>query len=335
MSEGGIGAPSRRSSGERANASGSDGRANGSGPVERGTDGRADEPCKGEDPHHGSPPFHKDFFKKPCYLNVSSQLALECLCCSMGDVFTLNQSFRAENSNTVRHLSEFLMMEVELAFSNLETIISLAEEYIKEMVKFALHKSEDIDYISEHHDDKLKEKLQNVLQKPFVVITYGEAVQIIKEHMVHTDAAPHKDAAPLADAAPRSGDLTFEEQKFLTNVHFSSPVVVINYPQDMKPFYMTLNADGKTVACMDVLLPDVGEVVGGSEREIRIHTLERRMKEKRLDLRLYEPYLQLRRYGNIPHAGFGLGLDRLVMFLTSMSNIRDVVPFPRSPGSLF
>ncbi|KJP88863.1 asparagine-tRNA ligase [Plasmodium fragile] len=288
------------------------------------------EPYKGEDGEDGdhphqvkTPPFSRDFFKKPCYLNVSSQLALECLCCSMGDVFTLNQSFRAENSNTVRHLSEFLMMEVELAFSDLASIITLAEEYIKAMVKFALHNSEDINYMNEQHDEKLKQKLQNVLEKPFAVITYDEAVQVVKEHMGHTDV-------PL-----RTGDLTFEEQKFLTDVHFRSPVVVINYPQDMKPFYMTLNEDGKTVACMDVLLPGVGEVVGGSEREIRIHTLERRMKEKGLDVPLYEPYLQLRRYGNVPHAGFGLGMDRLIMFLTSMSNIRDVVPFPRTPGSLF
>ncbi|ANQ08584.1 Asparaginyl-tRNA synthetase [Plasmodium coatneyi] len=306
--------PSKSSNGEHVNVSSNDG---------YGTD----EACKGDDyPHEGSSPlsFSRDFFKKPCYLNVSSQLTLECLCCSMGDVFTLNQSFRAENSNTVRHLSEFLMMEVELAFSNLASIISLAEEYIKAMVNFALHKSEDVNYLHEHHDQTLKQKLQNVLQKPFVVITYDEAVQVIKQHMVQTDVL-----------SPRTTDLTFEEQKFLTDVHFCSPVVVINYPQDMKPFYMTLNQDGKTVACMDILLPDVGEVVGGSEREIRIHTLERRMKEKRLDLRLYEPYLELRRHGNIPHAGFGLGIDRLLMFLTSMSNIRDVVPFPRSPGSLF
>ncbi|CAA9988744.1 asparagine--tRNA ligase, putative [Plasmodium knowlesi strain H] len=289
-----------------------------------------DEGCKREVqkeegyPHEGNNPFARDFFKKPCYLNVSSQLALECLCCSMGDVFTLNQCFRAENSNTVRHLSEFLMMEVELAFCNLSSIISIAEEYIKAMIKFALYKSEDIDYINEHHDQGLKHKLQNVLQKPFVVITYNEAIHVIKKNMVRTDELP-----------VRTTDLTLEEQKFLTDMHFRSPVVVINYPQNMKPFYMNLNEDGKTVACMDILLPEVGEVVGGSEREIRIHTLERRMKEKRLDLQLYEPYLELRRYGNIPHAGFGLGMDRLIMFITSMVNIRDVVPFPRAPGSLF
>ncbi|CAI7721040.1 asparagine--tRNA ligase, putative [Plasmodium vivax] len=324
---------SRRGSGGGGEANGSDGSGGASGIDQR--DERPGEPVKGD------PPFCRDFFKKPCYLNVSSQLALECLCCSMGDVFTLNQSFRAEQSNTVRHLSEFLMMEVELAFSNLTSIISLAEEYIKTMVKFALHQSEDVDYIHEHHDRTLKEKLQAVLQKPFAVVTYDEAMQIVKRHVGRVGVAVDPHVAARTDVSQRGGapppraDLTFEEQRFLTEVHFRSPVVVVNYPQEIKPFYMALNADGKTVACMDVLLPHVGEVVGGSEREIRIHTLERRMKEKRLDLRLYEPYLQLRRQGNVPHAGFGLGVDRLIMFLTSMSNIRDVVPFPRAPGSLF
>ncbi|GAW81459.1 asparagine--tRNA ligase [Plasmodium gonderi] len=270
-----------------------------------------------------NPFFALDFFKKACYLNVSSQLALECLCCSMGDVFTINQSFRAEKSNTFRHLCEFLMLEVEVAFSNLEKIICISEEYIKEMIKFALYKSEDVDYINNYHNKNLKKKLENTLNAQFVTITYEEAIQIIKKENQHLDISI------------QNNDLSFEKQKFLTNVFFKSPVIVINYPHDIKPFYMKLNSDEKTVACMDILLPDVGELVGGSEREIRMHTLQRQMERKNLDISLYEPYIQLRRYGNIPHSGFGLGIDRLIMFLTSIMNIRDVVPFPRAPDSLF
>ncbi|KAI4839724.1 asparagine--tRNA ligase [Plasmodium brasilianum] len=267
--------------------------------------------------------FEKDFFKKPCFLNVSSQLTLECLCCSMGDVFTINQSFRAENSNTFRHLNEFLMLEVELAFSNLNNIISLSEEYIKEMIKFALYKSDDIEYLNENHDKNIKKKLEDILNKKFVVITYDEAVHIVKKEN------------RLSNLSSCGNDLSFEEQKFLTNVYFKSPVVIINYPYDIKPFYMKLNEDKRTVSCMDIIFPDVGEIVGGSEREIHLNTLKQQMQNKKLNIALYDPYLELRKYGNIPHSGFGLGIDRLIMFISSINNIRDIVPFPRCPNSLF
>ncbi|SCQ16566.1 asparagine--tRNA ligase [Plasmodium ovale] len=268
--------------------------------------------------------FVKDFFGKACYLNVSSQLALECLCCSMGDVFTLNQSFRAENSNTFRHLSEFLMLEVELAFSNLDDIISLSEEYIKEIISFALYKSEDIEYLNESCDKNIKKKLENVLKKKFAIITYDDVMKLLQREN------------PLLDMGSRgNADISFEEQKFLTNVYFQSPIVIVDFPKDIKPFYMKLNKDKRTVSCMDIIFPDVGEVVGGSERETHLSTLIKQMQNKNLDVTLYEPYLHLRKYGNIPHAGFGLGIDRLIMFIASLNNIRDVVPFPRSPRSLF
>ncbi|SOV74340.1 asparagine--tRNA ligase [Plasmodium sp. gorilla clade G3] len=266
--------------------------------------------------------FEKDFFKKACYLNVSSQLSLECLCCSIGDVFTLNPSFRAENSNTFRHLSEFLMLEVELAFSNLKDIIDISEEYIKEMITYALYKSEDVNYLNEYHDKDLKNKLEDILNKKFVVITYDEAINILKKENAFYDFQWGK-------------DFSFEEQKYLATNYFKAPVVIMNYPSHIKPFYMKLNEDEKTVSCMDIIFPDVGEVVGGSEREINLNNLKKQMKNKKLNMKLYDPYIQLRKHGNIPHAGFGIGMDRLIMFLSSINNIRDVVTFPRYPGSLF
>ncbi|CRG97872.1 asparagine--tRNA ligase, putative [Plasmodium gallinaceum] len=266
--------------------------------------------------------YQKDFFKKPCYLNVSSQLALECLCCSIGDVFTINQSFRAEKSNTFRHLSEFLMLEVEIPFSNLNDIISLSEDYIKEMIKFALYKSEEIEYLYENHDKNLKKKLENVLNQKFMIITYDEVVHLLKEKNISSDLS-------------WGIDLSFEQQKFLTNDYFKSPVVIINYPDNIKPFYMKLNADKKTVSCMDIIFPDIGEIVGGSEREIHLDTLKKKMNNQKLDVNLYEPYIQLRKYGNIPHSGFGLGIDRLIMFISSINNIKDIVTFPRYPNFLF
>lgn len=266
--------------------------------------------------------FENDFFKKACYLNVSSQLSLECLCCSIGDVFTLNPSFRAENSNTFRHLSEFLMLEVELAFSNLKDIIDISEEYIKEMITYALYKSEDVNYLNEYHDKDLKNKLENILNKKFVLITYDEAINILKKENVFYDFQWGK-------------DFSFEEQKYLATNYFKAPVVIINYPTHIKPFYMKLNEDEKTVSCMDIIFPDVGEVVGGSEREINLKNLKKQMENKKLNMKLYDPYIQLRKHGNIPHAGFGIGMDRLIMFLSSINNIRDVVTFPRYPGSLF
>lgn len=267
----------------------------------------------------------KQFFKKPCYLNVSSQLALECLCCSIGDVFTINQSFRAENSNTSRHLSEFLMLEVELAFSNLNNIIFESEKYIKEMINFVLCKSEDIEYINEHHDQNLKKNLEEILKKTFIIITYEEAIQILKK----------RDNSNVNNFDFLESDISFEDQKYLTNIYFESPIIIINYPNSIKPFYMKLNDDKKTVSCMDIIFPNVGEIAGGSERETNLNILKDQMKKNKLNIDLYNPYLELRKYGNIPHSGFGLGIDRLIMYILSMSNIRDIVPFPRYPNYLF
>lgn len=273
--------------------------------------------------------FESDFFKTPCYLNVSSQLALECLCCSLGNVFTMNHCFRADNSNTSRHLSEFLMLEIEMAFANLKDIITLAEEYIKELISFALFKSEDISYLNEYHNKHIKTRLEKVLNQNFVTITYEEII-----HILQKEKKIQKKNHTLSDAI-WGKDLTMDQQKFLSNEYFQSPLIIINYPKSIKPFYMKLNKDKKTVACMDIIFPDVGEIIGGSEREIRLSLLQNKMKEANLNTKLYEPYLQLRKYGNMPHAGFGLGIDRLIMFIASIDNIRDVVPFPRYPNSLF
>uniref|UniRef100_A0A8C9LIR0 Aminoacyl-transfer RNA synthetases class-II family profile domain-containing protein n=1 Tax=Piliocolobus tephrosceles TaxID=591936 RepID=A0A8C9LIR0_9PRIM len=258
------------------------------------------------------------------------------MCCCIGDVFTLNQCFRAENSNTTRHLSEFLMLEVELAFANLNDIINVAEEYIKEIISFALYKSEDINYLNSFHDKNIKNKLENILNSKFVIITYEEAINILKKKkMLHTTTTATTDTTATPPDI-HTNDISFENEKFLTDSYFKSPVVITNYPKHIKPFYMKLNDDGKnTVACMDIIFPTIGELAGGSEREIKLTTLKKQIKEKKLNLSLYKPYLDLRKYGNIPHAGFGIGIDRLIMLLSSIHNIRDVVPFPRASNSLF
>uniref|UniRef100_A0A8C9LMX8 Aminoacyl-transfer RNA synthetases class-II family profile domain-containing protein n=1 Tax=Piliocolobus tephrosceles TaxID=591936 RepID=A0A8C9LMX8_9PRIM len=256
------------------------------------------------------------------------------MCCCIGNVFTLNQCFRAENSNTTRHLSEFLMLEVELAFSNIYDIINVAEEYIKEIISFALYESEDINFLNSFHDKNIKHKLENILNKKFIIINYEEAINILKKKKKIHNTTP----TPTNDISLdiHINDISFENQKFLTDSYFKSPVVIINYPKQIKPFYMKVNENDKnTVACMDIIFPSIGELAGGSEREINLTTLKKQIKEKNLNISLYKPYLDLRKYGNIPHAGFGIGIDRLIMFLSSIYNIRDVVPFPRASNSLF
>lgn len=281
--------------------------------------------------------FEDDFFKKECFLNVSSQLSLECLCCSIGDVFTLSPSCRAEMSNSSRHLSEFLMLEIETAFSELTDIIHIVQDYVKHISSFILDNSEDLKYLNENHDTLIKQKLTNLVNRDFVIISYDEAIHLLKEKkkQIENKANLGEHHNITHEEIEWGKDITFKQQKFLTNELFDAPLFVIHYPKEIKPFYMKMNEDEKTVACFDFFLPNIGEVAGGSEREIHLQKLKNRIHQLHMNINSYKPYLELREFGNIPHAGFGLGLDRLIMFLCSLGNIRDVVPFPRYPGHLF
>ncbi|GAB6888450.1 asparagine--tRNA ligase [Desulfothermus okinawensis JCM 13304] len=266
------------------------------------------------------------FFKKDAYLTVSGQLTAEAICLGLGRVYTFGPTFRAEDSNTPRHAAEFWMVEPEMAFFDLDDDIDLAEELIKYVVKGVLEtRLDDIELFSRFLDKDLKPRLEKVICEPFRRIEYSEAISVLSE----ADKRVHFQFQPKWGE-----DLQTEHEKYLTEIYFKGPVVVYNYPKEIKPFYMRLNDDNKTVAAMDILLPKVGEVVGGSQREERLDVLIENMNRLGINRDDYEWYLDLRRYGTAPHSGFGLGFDRLVMFLTSVSNIRDVIPFPRTPGTL-
>jgi asparaginyl-tRNA synthetase len=271
----------------------------------------------------GKTDYAKDFFHKPAFLTVSGQLQVESFACSMGKVYTFGPTFRAENSNTPRHLAEFWMIEPEMAFYDLTDNMTLAEAFLKRIIKDCLDRcGEDMKFFQERIDKDVFTRLENVLNNPFKRVPYTEAVDILL-----------KSGKTWEYPVAWGNDLQSEHERYLTEQHFQCPVVLYDYPRTLKPFYMRVNDDGKTVRAMDVLVPGVGEIIGGSQREERLDVLAGRMKEQGLDPEAYEWYLDLRRYGTVPHAGFGLGLERTVLFLTGMANIRDVIPFPRTPGN--
>ena len=264
-----------------------------------------------------------DFFGKRAYLTVSGQLEGETFACALSNIYTFGPTFRAENSNTARHAAEFWMIEPEMAFCDLEGDMALGEEFIKAMARYAQeHCAEDLALFAKFVDRGLLERLKFVVERPFVRVPYTEAVEILKK-------SGKKFEFPIEYGL----NLQSEHERFLTEEHFKSPVTVFNYPREIKPFYMRLNDDGKTVTAMDVLVPGIGEVIGGSQREERLDQLLENLKSHQLKQEDYWWYVDLRRYGSVPHAGFGLGFERLLMFLTGVPNIRDVIPFARTPGN--
>ena len=272
----------------------------------------------------GKPPdYHLDFFGRRTSLTVSGQLEGEAYACALGDIYTFGPTFRAENSNTRRHLAEFWMIEPEMAFADLTDDADLAQDFLRYLFRYVLeHCAEDLSFFNQRIDPKLFETLTSLADSTFQTITYTEAVRLLEE-------APVKFEFPV-----RWGiDLQSEHERYLTEEKLKSPVIVIDFPKDIKAFYMRMNGDGKTVAAMDVLLPNVGEIIGGSQREERLDVLEARLREVGLDPAAYGWYGDLRRFGTVPHAGFGLGFERMVQFCSGMHNIRDVIPFPRTPGS--
>ncbi|MCG8601586.1 MAG: asparagine--tRNA ligase [Verrucomicrobiales bacterium] len=264
-----------------------------------------------------------EFFGKPSYLTVSGQLEGETFACALSNIYTFGPTFRAENSHTSRHASEFWMIEPEIAFCDLEGDMSLAEEMLKYLVKDALENcAGDLDFFNRFVDKGLVERLEFVRDREFQRISYSDAVTLLKE-------SGEKFEYPVNYGL----NLQSEHERWLTETHFKCPTTVFNYPKEIKPFYMRKNDDGKTVAAMDLLVPGIGEIVGGSQREERLDVLRENMKSHDLDEADYSWYVDLRRYGTVPHAGFGLGFERLLMFVTGVANIRDVIPFPRTPGS--
>src|SRR5829696_2386658 len=271
----------------------------------------------------GKVDYTKDFFNKPAYLTVSGQLQGEAFACALGKIYTFGPTFRAENSNTPRHLAEFWMIEPEMAFYELTDNMDLAEAFLKRIISDALKFCmEDLKFFAERLDNnkELFTKLENVLNNPFKRVSYTEGVDILLQSGKQWEF-------PVSWGS----DLQSEHERYLAEQHFKCPVILYDYPRTLKPFYMKVNDDGKTVRAMDVLVPGVGEIIGGSQREERLDVLEERMKEQGLDPATYWWYLDLRRYGTVPHSGFGLGLERVLLFLTGMGNIRDVIPFPRTP----
>lgn len=266
--------------------------------------------------------FSRDFFGCPASLTVSGQLEAEAYALALGRVYTFGPTFRAENSHTSRHLAEFWMLEPEMAFFDLNDDMDLAEELIKHLISHALtHCREDIDLFARFIDKTLYSRLGSVLENDFARIDYTEAVdQLCRSGQQFT--------YPVTWGV----DLQSEHERYLTEKIYKRPVIVINYPKTIKPFYMRVNDDGKTVAAMDILLPGIGEIIGGSQREERLDVLKSRMQETDVNPDDYQWYLDLRRYGTTPHSGFGLGFERMIQFITGMANIRDVIPFPRTPG---
>ncbi|MEC8800842.1 MAG: asparagine--tRNA ligase, partial [Planctomycetota bacterium] len=256
-------------------------------------------------------------------LTVSGQLEAEIFACALGKVYTFGPTFRAENSNTSRHLAEFWMIEPEMAFYELTDNMDLAERFLKRVFSDVLQDcEEDMAFFNQWVDKTLLETLKKIIAAEFVRLPYTEAVEILI-----------KSGESFEYPVEWGTDLQSEHERYLTEQHFNSPVILYDYPRSIKPFYMYCNEDGKTVRAMDVLVPKVGEIIGGSQREHRLDVLKGRMGEQGLDPAEYWWYTQLREYGTVPHAGFGLGLERLVQFVTGMGNIRDVIPCPRTPGN--
>lgn len=271
----------------------------------------------------GKVDFKEDFFGRETFLTVSGQLNVESYCCSLSKVYTFGPTFRAENSNTSRHLAEFWMIEPEIAFADLNDDANLAEEMLKSVIQKVMNNCEDdLNFFNQFVQKGLLDKLKNVTEKGFVRVEYTDAIEILKK-------SGQKFEYPVEWGV----DLQSEHERFLCEKHFNAPVVIMNYPKDIKAFYMRLNDDGKTVAAMDVLVPGIGEIIGGSQREERLDVLDKRIEEMNIDASTLGWYRDLRRYGTIPHSGFGLGFERLLGYITGVPNIRELIPFPRTPGN--
>jgi len=271
----------------------------------------------------GGVDFTQDFFGRQTSLTVSGQLEGELGAMALGSIYTFGPTFRAENSNTPRHLAEFWMVEPEVAFNDITDNMDLAEDFIKYLVKYALDNCmDDLKFLNDMFDKELIERLRGVIDTEFVRLTYTEGVKIL-------EASGEKFEYPVGWGI----DLQSEHERYLVEKHFKKPVILTDYPKDIKAFYMKQNEDGKTVRAMDVLFPKIGEIIGGSEREASLEKLEARIAELDMDTRNLWWYLDTRRFGTAPHSGFGLGFERLLLFVTGMANIRDVIPFPRTPKS--
>lgn len=272
----------------------------------------------------GTPDYSKDFFGKQASLTVSGQLEGELGATALGDIYTFGPTFRAENSNTPRHLAEFWMVEPEMAFYDITDNMDLAEDFIKHLVKYALDNCyDDIQFLNDRYDNELIERLQSVISTEFVRLEYTEGIKILEEAI--------KNGVQFEYPVYWGVDLQSEHERYLVEKHFGKPVILTGYPKEIKAFYMKQNEDGKTVRAMDVLFPKIGEIIGGSEREADLEKLETRIDEIGMSHRTLEWYLDTRRFGSCPHSGFGLGFERLLLFVTGMANIRDVIPFPRTP----
>ena len=271
---------------------------------------------------NGAIDYSRDFFGKETFLTVSGQLNVEGYCLALTNVYTFGPTFRAENSNTSRHLAEFWMVEPEIAFADLDDLADVAEDFLKYIFTAVLEECpEDMAFFEKQIEPEAITRLKTLIDTPFVRLDYEEAIEILKTADVKFDYP-----------AEWGLDLQTEHERYLTEKHFKAPVVEMNYPTEIKAFYMRLSDDERTVAALDVLAPGIGEIIGGAQREERLDVLERRMAELDLDKEHYDWYLDLRRYGTVPHAGFGLGFERLVNYITGMANIRDVIPYPRVPG---
>ncbi|MBE6759021.1 MAG: asparagine--tRNA ligase, partial [Ruminococcaceae bacterium] len=271
----------------------------------------------------GKVDYSKDFFGKHTSLTVSGQLSAECMAMAFGKVYTFGPTFRAEKSYTARHAAEFWMIEPEIAFADLADDMELARDMIKYVIDYVLKTCpQDIDFFNQFVDKGLRERLEHVVSSEFAHVTYTEAIELLEKN---NDKFDYK--------VSWGCDLQTEHERYLTEVIFGKPVFVTDYPKEIKAFYMRLNDDGKTVAAVDLLVPGIGEIVGGSQREERLDVLLARMEECNLEQEDYWWYLELRKYGGNKHAGFGLGFERLIMYLTGVANIRDVLPFPRTTGS--
>ena len=269
----------------------------------------------------GSIDYSQDFFGKQTSLTVSGQLEGELGAMALGEIYTFGPTFRAENSNTPRHLAEFWMIEPEMAFYEIEDNMELAEDFIKSLVRYALENCmDDLKFLNDMFDNELISRLESVVKTEFVRLTYTEGIKIL-------EASGEKFEFPVSWGV----DLQSEHERYLVEKHFKRPVIMTDYPKDIKAFYMKQNEDGKTVRGMDVLFPKIGEIIGGSERESSLEKLEARINELGMSHSTLEWYLDTRRFGSAPHSGFGLGFERLLLFVTGMSNIRDVIPFPRTP----
>ena len=286
------------------------------------------DPAKPQAAPEGSGPidFGQDFFGKEAFLTVSGQLNVETYCLAVGNVYTFGPTFRAENSNTSRHLAEFWMIEPELAFADLNDDANLAEEFLKYIFRALLNeRPDDMAFFAQHIDKTCVQRLEKFIDSSFERMTYTEAIKALE----NAASKGKKFEFPVKWGI----DMQSEHERFLTEELVGWPVVVTNYPKEIKAFYMRMNDDGKTVAAMDVLAPGIGEIIGGSQREERLDVLDQRLDEMHLNKDAYWWYRDLRRYGTVPHAGFGLGFERTIIYATGMANIRDVIPFPRTPGN--